>query len=282
MKIITIIFLTLFNLNLFSQEIDFYDSRVFIDSESAVLSKLGSKVIKTRNKIAKKCNIKKVKKNKINNLDEIYDDIWNRIWALELDCTQDHQDEIHQLLEELTQMRKIIIKSLRIKKECRTKKIVKLKKKVNKVFNEIEETVLSLSVESICSGLDSDGDGIPDSVEGTDDTDGDGIPNYLDTDSDDDGIPDSEEGTDDTDGDGIPDYLDPDSDGDDSDTADADAGTTGDVDAADADAGTTGDVDAADADAGTTDRGTVDAGTVDRGTVDAETVDRGTVIVITK
>ena len=38
---------------------------------------------------------------------------------------------------------------------------------------------------------DSDGDGIPDSVEGTDDVDGDGIPNYLDLDSDDDGVPDA-------------------------------------------------------------------------------------------
>ncbi len=61
---------------------------------------------------------------------------------------------------------------------------------------------------------DSDGDGIPDSVEGTGDPDGDGIPNYLDTDSDGDGIPDAVEGTVDTDGDGIPNYLDTDSDGD--------------------------------------------------------------------
>ncbi|NBA78923.1 DUF11 domain-containing protein, partial [Emticicia sp. ODNR4P] len=36
--------------------------------------------------------------------------------------------------------------------------------------------------------LDSDGDGLPDSTEGTADTDGDGIPNYLDTDSDGDGV----------------------------------------------------------------------------------------------
>jgi gliding motility-associated-like protein len=74
--------------------------------------------------------------------------------------------------------------------------------------------------------LDSDGDGIPDSVEkGPDgtkplDTDGDGIPDYRDTDSDGDGIPDSvEKGPNgatpiDTDGDGKPDYLDLDSDGD--------------------------------------------------------------------
>ncbi len=66
---------------------------------------------------------------------------------------------------------------------------------------------------------DSDGDGIPDSVEkGTGatpaDTDGDGIPDYKDLDSDGDGIPDSIEGTGDVDGDGIPNYLDTDSDGD--------------------------------------------------------------------
>jgi gliding motility-associated-like protein len=41
--------------------------------------------------------------------------------------------------------------------------------------------------------LDSDGDGIPDSTEGTVDTDGDGIPNYLDLDSDGDGVTDAQE-----------------------------------------------------------------------------------------
>ncbi len=61
---------------------------------------------------------------------------------------------------------------------------------------------------------DSDGDGIPDAVEGADDADGDGIPNFLDLDSDDDGIPDAVEGDGDADGDGIPDFLDTDSDGD--------------------------------------------------------------------
>ena len=40
--------------------------------------------------------------------------------------------------------------------------------------------------------VDSDGDGIPDEAEGTDDTDGDGV-DYLDTDSDGDGIPDADE-----------------------------------------------------------------------------------------
>ncbi len=69
---------------------------------------------------------------------------------------------------------------------------------------------------------DTDGDGIPDTVEGTDDADGDGIPNYLDLDSDGDGIGDTEEAGDhdlatppvDTDGDGRPDYLDLDADAD--------------------------------------------------------------------
>lgn len=61
---------------------------------------------------------------------------------------------------------------------------------------------------------DSDGDGIPDWIEGYDDADGDGIPNFLDLDSDGDGIPDAIEGYEDADGDGIPNFLDLDSDGD--------------------------------------------------------------------
>jgi len=67
---------------------------------------------------------------------------------------------------------------------------------------------------------DTDNDGIPDSVEGTQDTDLDGTPDNQDTDSDGDGIPDgSEAGADpsqptDTDGDGTPNYQDTDSDGD--------------------------------------------------------------------
>jgi len=62
--------------------------------------------------------------------------------------------------------------------------------------------------------MDSDGDGIPDEVEGTGDPDGDGIPNYLDEDSDGDGIGDAAEGTGDPDGDGVANFLDDDSDGD--------------------------------------------------------------------
>jgi hypothetical protein len=63
--------------------------------------------------------------------------------------------------------------------------------------------------------IDTDGDTIPDVVEGMGDADGDTIPNYLDWDSDADGLPDNvEAGPDpnnpiDTDGDGIPDFLDP-------------------------------------------------------------------------
>lgn len=68
--------------------------------------------------------------------------------------------------------------------------------------------------------LDSDEDGIPNSVEGIGDTDGDGTPDYLDTDADNDGIPDAleagaaAEDPRDSDGDGIQDYLDLDSDND--------------------------------------------------------------------
>ncbi len=61
---------------------------------------------------------------------------------------------------------------------------------------------------------DSDGDGIIDGVEGLGDVDGDGIPNVFDLDSDGDGIPDEVEGVVDVDGDGIPNFLDMDSDGD--------------------------------------------------------------------
>lgn len=71
------------------------------------------------------------------------------------------------------------------------------------------------------SDTDTDGDGMYDEFETSDDWEGDGTPNYLDLDSDDDGYLDAEEhGTSDgcaaidTDGDGIFDYLDLDSDGD--------------------------------------------------------------------
>ena len=65
-----------------------------------------------------------------------------------------------------------------------------------------------------CFLSDCDGDGIPNSIEGSGDTDGDGVPDDRDDDADDDDIPDAFEGLDDTDGDGTPDYLDEDSDGD--------------------------------------------------------------------
>ena len=60
--------------------------------------------------------------------------------------------------------------------------------------------------------LDTDGDFIPDDVEGDGDPDGDGIPNYKDDDSDGDFILDSTEGIGDPDKDGIPNFLDLDSD----------------------------------------------------------------------
>ncbi|MHA8104917.1 invasin domain 3-containing protein [Aquirufa nivalisilvae] len=62
--------------------------------------------------------------------------------------------------------------------------------------------------------LDSDGDGINDSIELTGDTDKDGKPNYRDKDSDGDWLGDSDERSQDNDGDGVPNYLDLDSDGD--------------------------------------------------------------------
>ncbi|WP_205749457.1 invasin domain 3-containing protein [Aquirufa rosea] len=62
--------------------------------------------------------------------------------------------------------------------------------------------------------LDSDGDGIPDKVELTNDPDKDGYPNYRDKDSDGDWLGDSDERDTDNDGDRIPNYLDDDSDND--------------------------------------------------------------------
>jgi len=74
---------------------------------------------------------------------------------------------------------------------------------------------------SVPMGADTDGDSIPDEVEGFAervDTDGDGTPDYQDTDSDGDGIPDRDEAGDDgtmprdSDLDGTPDFQDTDSD----------------------------------------------------------------------
>lgn len=61
---------------------------------------------------------------------------------------------------------------------------------------------------------DSDGDGIPDSVEGTIDSDGDGASNHYDLDSDGDGLADAVEGAGDADSDGTANFLDLDSDND--------------------------------------------------------------------
>jgi hypothetical protein len=72
-----------------------------------------------------------------------------------------------------------------------------------------------------CDGVDTDGDGIADAVEGESDPDGDGVPSWMDDDSDGDGISDADEARSsnpcspaDTDGDGTPDYIDTDSDND--------------------------------------------------------------------
>ena len=62
--------------------------------------------------------------------------------------------------------------------------------------------------------LDTDGDGIPNYLEGPEDADGDGVPNWWDHDSDGDGIDDEVEGAGDADGDGVLDSMDLDSDGD--------------------------------------------------------------------
>ncbi len=70
-----------------------------------------------------------------------------------------------------------------------------------------------------CDGSDTDGDGVVDDLDGSTgfgdpgtadapDTDNDGAQDYRDLDSDADGIPDADEGTIDTDSDGVPDYRD--------------------------------------------------------------------------
>lgn len=78
------------------------------------------------------------------------------------------------------------------------------------------------TIERRCETMtDTDGDGLFDEFEGTEDWDGDGTPNYLDDDSDGDGISDAEESgalggcrARNSDDDAIPDYLDNDSDND--------------------------------------------------------------------
>jgi len=80
--------------------------------------------------------------------------------------------------------------------------------------------------------LDSDGDGIPDEIEGVGNPDNDNSANLLDTDSDGDGIPDTDEYRndpvwDDCDGDGILNFLDTDSDNDGVSDGDSDPDGTG-------------------------------------------------------
>lgn len=58
----------------------------------------------------------------------------------------------------------------------------------------VKDTVFQAAlVPPTIGNTDTDGDGIPDDVEGTGDLDNDGIPNYLDLDSDGDGVPDGED-----------------------------------------------------------------------------------------
>jgi len=78
----------------------------------------------------------------------------------------------------------------------------------NQVPDECEESFGHQHLE------DSDGDGIPDDVEGNGDPDFDAFPNWLDLDSDGDGLLDANEGVSDPDEDGLPNFLDLDSDGD--------------------------------------------------------------------
>jgi uncharacterized repeat protein (TIGR01451 family) len=79
--------------------------------------------------------------------------------------------------------------------------------------------ITAITASSVSLTVDSDKDGILNSVEGNVDRDGDGVPNYLDTDSDDNGVTESSGGAvdgpaGDRDGDGILNYQDPDDDGD--------------------------------------------------------------------
>lgn len=81
-------------------------------------------------------------------------------------------------------------------------------------------TISAVTAATRVLALDSDNDGVPNSVETVGltcpDSDGDGVPDYLDTDSDDNGVPDAIEyaAGNDNDGDGTPDYRDTDDDND--------------------------------------------------------------------
>ena len=74
--------------------------------------------------------------------------------------------------------------------------------------------IVGCKESELSADADTDGDGISDLAEGTDDPDRDGAANYLDTDSDGDGLIDALEGEDDLDLDGLGNFLDLDSDGD--------------------------------------------------------------------
>jgi hypothetical protein len=68
-----------------------------------------------------------------------------------------------------------------------------VKRSMDTIAGPIAYELQTAYVNGIHYPLDSDNDGIPDDVEGTEDIDGDGIPNYLDTDSDGDGVSDRQE-----------------------------------------------------------------------------------------
>jgi MYXO-CTERM domain-containing protein len=83
----------------------------------------------------------------------------------------------------------------------------------------LDDVALRLASPTSCSQTDTDGDSVPDVVEGTlNDTDRDGLPDWRDPDDDGDSIPTRDERpgnvSRNTDGDGLADYLDPDDDGD--------------------------------------------------------------------
>jgi len=76
------------------------------------------------------------------------------------------------------------------------------------------EVIITSKESGLSDDADTDGDGLGDLAEGTDDADRDGAANYLDSDSDGDGLIDALEGEDDLDLDGLGNFVDLDSDGD--------------------------------------------------------------------
>jgi hypothetical protein len=85
---------------------------------------------------------------------------------------------------------------------------------ISATLNGAANTIADTATVDFTNLIDTDGDGIPDVIETTDDKDNDGIPNNMDLDSDNDGVLDAVEGATDTDSDGIADFLDLDTDND--------------------------------------------------------------------